>query len=51
MSTTYFSERERGPRPRMAEAISQPVRRALLRQIQLGIGKRILRLEIPGAMR
>ena len=38
MSTTYFSERERGPRPRMAEAISQPVRRALLRQIQLGIG-------------
>ena len=37
MSTTYFSERERGPRPRMAEAISQPVRRALLRQIQLGI--------------
>ena len=38
MSTTYFSERERGPRPRTAEAISQPVRRALLRQIQIGIG-------------
>ena len=38
MSTTYFSEREHGLRPRTAEAISQPVRRALLRHIQVGIG-------------
>ena len=38
MSTTYFSEREHGPRPRTAEVISKPVRRALVRHIQVGIG-------------
>ena len=38
MSTMYFSEREHGPRPRTAEIISKPVRRALLRHIQVGIG-------------
>ena len=38
MNTTYFSERERGPRPRMDEAISAPVRRALFHQIDVRMG-------------
>ena len=38
MSTTYFSEREQGPRPRTDELISQTVWRALLRRIEVGIG-------------
>ena len=38
MSTTYFSEREHGPRPRTDELISQTVWRALLRRIEVGIG-------------
>ena len=38
MSTTYFSEREHGPRPRTDELISQTVRQALLTLIEVGIG-------------
>ena len=38
MSATYFSERERGPRPRTEETLSERVKRALLRQIEVRIG-------------
>ena len=38
MTTTYFSEREQGPRPRTEETISVRVRRALLRHIDVRIG-------------
>ena len=38
MCTTYFSEREREARPRREETISTPVRRALLRLIEIRIG-------------
>ena len=47
MSTTYFSERELGPRPRTEELISPTVRRALLRQIEVGIGNGAYGLKFP----
>lgn len=47
MSTTYFSEREHGPRPRTEELISATVRRALLRQIEVGIGNGAYGLTFP----
>ena len=38
MCTTYFSERERGARPRTEETISRPVRRALIQLVEIRIG-------------
>ena len=38
MCTVCFIEREHGPRPRTAEVISEPVRRELLRHMQMGGG-------------